>query len=79
MQDFCLWFLLPRRAHSGYRDKNKVEVDIIIENAPGDCFAIEVKAAASLNPGDFAGLKRFQHVAGEKCNSSKSPYKIGHA
>lgn len=49
-----------------YRDKNKVEVDIIIENAPGDCFAIEVKAAASLNPGDFAGLKRFQRVAGEK-------------
>ena len=28
-----------------YRDKDKVEVDIIIENGIGDCFAVEVKAA----------------------------------
>lgn len=49
-----------------YRDKDKVEVDVIIENAIGDCFAIEVKAAATLSAKDFTGLKRFQSVAGER-------------
>ncbi len=46
-----------------YRDKDKVDVDVIIENAMGDCFAIEVKAAATLSTKDFTGLKRFQSVA----------------
>lgn len=49
-----------------YRDKDKVEVDVIIENAIGDCFAIEVKAAATLSAKDFTGLKRFQSVAGDR-------------
>ena len=49
-----------------YRDKDKVEVDVIIENAMGDCFAIEVKAAATLSAKDFTGLKRFQSVAADR-------------
>ena len=49
-----------------YRDKDKVEVDVIIENAMGDCYAIEIKAKATLNAKDFSGLKRFQKVAGER-------------
>ncbi len=49
-----------------YRDKKKVEVDIIIENAMGDCFAIEVKASATLTPKDFAGLERFKTIAGSR-------------
>lgn len=49
-----------------YRDKDKVEVDLIIENGTGDCFAVEVKAAATLNTKDFTGLKRFQNIAGER-------------
>lgn len=49
-----------------YRDKDKVEVDVVIENAVGDCFAIEVKAAATLSAKDFTGLKRFQGVAGNR-------------
>jgi len=49
-----------------YRDKDQVEVDIIIENAEGDCFAIEIKAAATLNAADFTGLKRFQQIAGQR-------------
>jgi hypothetical protein len=49
-----------------YRDKDKVEVDLIIENSVGDCFAVEVKAAASLNAKDFTGLKRFKNIAGER-------------
>ena len=50
-----------------YRDKDRVEVDVIIENASGDCFAVEVKAAvATLNVRDFSGLKRFRDVAGRR-------------
>ncbi len=49
-----------------YRDKDKNEVDIIIENAVGDCFAIEVKASASLSSKDFNGLKRFKSITGER-------------
>lgn len=49
-----------------YRDKDKLEVDVIIENAAGDCIAIEVKASATLKSKDFAGLKRFRNVAGDR-------------
>ncbi len=49
-----------------YRDKDKVEVDLIIENGTGDCFAVEVKASATLNTKDFTGLKRFQYITGER-------------
>ena len=49
-----------------YRDKDKVEVDIIIEAALGDCFAVEVKASATLSSKDFTGLRRFKKVAGER-------------
>ncbi len=49
-----------------YRDKKKVEVDIIIEDSIGDCFAIEVKASATLTSKDFSGLERFKNIAGER-------------
>lgn len=53
-----------------YRDKDKVEVDCIIENASGDCFAIEVKASATIGPEDFKGINRFKTVA-------KDRFKVG--
>ena len=53
-----------------YRDKDKVEVDCIIENSRGDCFAIEVKASGTLTKKDFHGLKRFKEVV-------KDRFKIG--
>ncbi len=48
-----------------YRDKDKVEVDCVIETAAGDCFGIEIKASATLMKADFTGLKRLQAVAGK--------------
>ncbi|MGI9252076.1 MAG: ATP-binding protein [Pseudohongiellaceae bacterium] len=53
-----------------YRDKDKAEVDIVIETPMRECFAVEVKAAATLNKQDFTGLKRLQQTAG-------SHFKIG--
>lgn len=51
---------------SHYRDKDKYEVDCIIEDANRSCFAIEVKASATLNNSDFRGLKRFKNISGER-------------
>ena len=49
-----------------YRDKDKVEVDCIIENASADYFAIEIKASATLNPSDFVGLNKFKMIVGKQ-------------
>ena len=61
----ALWIEQPLYFYH-YRDKDQVEIDVIIENADGDCFAIEIKASATLNTKDFTGLKRFRHIAGER-------------
>ena len=61
----ALWEEDPISFHH-YRDKDKVEVDIVMESASGGCYAVEVKAAATLRRGDFLGLKRLQRVAGER-------------
>lgn len=61
----AVWEQDPTRFYH-YRDKDQIEVDIIVENAAGDCFAIEVKSSATLTSRDFAGLKRFQKVAGKR-------------
>ena len=46
-----------------YRDKNQDEVDIIIENEAGGLVGIEVKAAATVNAGDFRGLRKLADIA----------------
>ena len=61
----ALWMEEPLTFHH-YRDKDKVEVDIVMESASGDCYGVEVKAAASLRSQDFTGLKRFRRRAGER-------------
>jgi len=47
-----------------YRDKDKLEVDFILEDAAGQIVGIEVKAAASVTRRDFAGLERVASAAG---------------
>ena len=61
----ALWVDEPLAFHH-YRDKDKVEVDVVIESASGGCYGIEVKAAASLRAGDFLGLRRLRRVAGSR-------------
>ena len=41
-----------------YRDKDQDEVDIVIENDRGALVGLEVKAAATVNAGDFKGLRK---------------------
>ena len=61
----AVWMEEPMGFHH-YRDKDKVEVDVVIENAAGDCFGVEIKAAATLTARDFTGLKRLRSVAGSR-------------
>lgn len=49
---------------SHYRDKDKKEVDIVIENLAGQVIGIEVKAGATLHPQDYHGLQRLKNAAG---------------
>lgn len=48
-----------------YRDADKVEVDLVVENAAGHLVGIEVKAAATVKESDLRGLKKFAGLAGE--------------
>ena len=45
-----------------YRDKDRVEVDFVIENEAGDVVGIEVKAAATVVAPDFRGLERLRNA-----------------
>ncbi len=47
-----------------YRDKDKVEVDLVVERPPDGLIGIEVKASATIRKEDWRGLKRLKSVAG---------------
>jgi len=53
----------PRFWH--YRDKDQVEVDVVIE-AGNDLWGVEVKAAASISAKDGRGLQRLARIAGRR-------------
>ena len=47
-----------------YRDRDKLEVDFVLENSAGEIVGIEVKSAASVTRRDFFGLERVASAAG---------------
>jgi predicted AAA+ superfamily ATPase len=49
-----------------YRDADKFEVDVVIENAAGQLVGVEVKAAATLKETDLRGLKKLASLAGSQ-------------
>ena len=50
---------------SHYRDKDQIEVDLVIERGQ-QLWGVEVKKAASINPKDSAGLARLAAQAGKR-------------
>lgn len=48
-----------------YRTKDKVEVDVVLENRRGEVVAIEVKAAQTVKPADFKGLRHLAARLGD--------------
>ena len=51
---------------SHYRDKDKQEVDIVLERGPGRIAGIEVKASATLRDVDRRGLERLRDAVGSR-------------
>lgn len=49
-----------------YRDKDKVEIDILLENPSGEIIAIEIKAAATVSSKDLTGLKKLADLVQDK-------------
>ena len=47
-----------------FRDKDGVEVDIVIEREARTVAGVEVKAAATVTPADFRGLRKLAKAAG---------------
>ena len=64
LQRLASWFDEPLYFYH-YRDKDKVEVDIVIETMSGDVIGIEVKASATVRKQDFQGLIRLKKAAGK--------------
>ena len=48
-----------------YRDKDQVEVDLVLERSPDRVVGIEIKASATARPKDFRGLERLSNAAGD--------------
>lgn len=55
-----------RYEFSHFRDKERNEVDIVIEDRRGRVVGIEVKASATVSPRDFAGLRRLSDACGDR-------------
>lgn len=49
-----------------FRDRDLVEVDIVIERGAGLLAGVEVKAAATVTASDFRGLRKLQNTAGKR-------------
>ena len=48
-----------------YRDKDQDEVDLVIEAGSGAMIGLEVKASATVNAGDFKGLRNLASACGD--------------
>jgi uncharacterized protein len=48
-----------------YRTKDKVEVDAVLENRRGQVIGIEIKAASTVRPDDFKGLRHLSDRLGD--------------
>jgi predicted AAA+ superfamily ATPase len=48
-----------------YRDKDQDEVDRVIETGSSALVGIEVKASATVNAGDFKGLRKLAEACGD--------------
>ena len=49
-----------------YRDRDQVEVDMVLEHAAGTVIGIEVKAAETVRAEDFRGLRNLANRLGDR-------------
>ena len=55
-----------RYVFSHFRDKERNEVDIVIEDRRGRIVGVKVKASATVSKGDFSGLRRLATACGDR-------------
>ncbi len=55
-----------RCTFSHFRDKDRNEVDIVLENRRGEIVGIEVKSSATVTSSDFSGMRRLAQACGDK-------------
>ena len=67
LSELCrqLTWSAQRAELSHYRDRDKFEVDAVVENRSGQVVGIEVKAASTVKPEDFRGLRRLRDRLGD--------------
>lgn len=53
-----------------FRDKDGTEVDFVLERGARELAGVEVKAAATVTPADFRGLRKLRQAAGKRFRSS---------
>lgn len=58
--------LPERHEYFHFRDKDGVEVDIVIERGARQLVGVEVKASATVTEADFRGLRKLQAAAGKR-------------
>ena len=51
---------------SHYRDRDQIEVDIVLEQGVSAVAGVEVKAGATVRPADFRGLRKLRKIAGDR-------------
>ena len=51
---------------SHYRDKEKNEVDIVLQNRRGEIIGVEVKASATVSADDFSGIRKLAIACGDR-------------
>lgn len=59
------WGDVPIAFHH-FRDRDGVEVDLVLERGAGRVAGVEVKAAGTVTPADFRGLRKLREVAGTR-------------
>jgi predicted AAA+ superfamily ATPase len=55
-----------RLAFAHFRDKDRNEVDIVVEDRRGRVVGLEIKAAATVTGADFGGLRRLAEACGDR-------------
>lgn len=55
-----------RCSFSHFRDKDRNEVDIVLENRRGEIVGVEVKSSATVSAGDFSGMRKLAEASGKK-------------
>jgi predicted AAA+ superfamily ATPase len=59
------WRPLPIAFHH-FRDRDGLEVDIVLEQGAAKVAGVEVKAAATVSAADFRGLRKLKEAAGKR-------------